>query len=208
MRNRSKLLIAVMAATVFFAMALSSASANRLSVSSRNIRVVWSPLTFSGAGRIIRCNVTLEGSFHNATITKSVGSLIGYISRGTAGGCGAEGSATVTQSTLPWHVRYRSFTGSLPSITGVGLSLVRAGFAIEDGSITCTTGTTETNPAVGIANVRSETGAITGLRADETVGIPLRGGFGLCSLAGNGTFSGTGVVSVLGATTGVTVRLI
>jgi hypothetical protein len=207
MRNRSKLLVAGIAAALLLSFAVGTSSANRLSVSNRNFRIIWTPLALNPGN--VRCNVTLEGSFHSATINKTVGALVGYVSRASVAApaeC-TNGEATIAQESLPWHVRYRSFTGTLPRITGVSLSLINATFRVHVNSLgaTCEVRTEAGRPAVGIAEV-NETGTITGLRADETTRIPLAG---LCGIFGTeGSFAGTGAVTLLGATTRITVRLI
>src|SRR5438270_9952949 len=117
--RHSKLLIAVFSATVMMALAVSSASAAHLSTGNQNFRTVYTSLNFaepSGFFGTISCRVTMEGSFHSATIAKVIGSLIGYVTRATAATC-TGGGATINQPSLPWHVRYGGFTGTLPSIT-------------------------------------------------------------------------------------------
>ena len=207
MRTRSKLLIAGFTAALMLTMAVSSASAGRLSVTNKNFRVVWNPLSLSSTAGVgpINCPVTLEGSFHSQTIRKTVGALVGYVTRGTTvpGSC-TGGRATVNQASLPWHLRYRGFTGTLPNITGVSLGLIGARFTVNAAGINCTTTTTAEEPAVGIAEVGG--GVITGMRADESFTIPLSGAF--CALAGRGRFAGTGRVTLLGAATVISIRLI
>jgi hypothetical protein len=209
MRTRSKLLIAGLTAALMLTMAVAGASASRLSVSSRTFRIVWNPLTLSTTSGIagpIRCPVTLEGSFHSATIRKTAGALVGYITRGTtvAASC-AGGTATVNQGSLPWHVRYRAFLGTLPAFEGVQLALIGAEFRVNAGGLNCTTTTTATEPAVGTA-LTNASGVVTGMKAEERFTIPLEGAF--CGFGGRGTFSGTGTTTVLGASTAITVRLI
>ena len=208
MRTRSKLLIAGFTAALMLTMAVSSASAGRLSITNRNFRISWAALELSstaGTGPI-RCPLTVEGSFHSATARKTVGALVGYVSRGTAltGACTA-GRATVNQASLPWHVRYRGFTGTLPTITGVAIGMIGMEFTVNTAGINCTTRTTAEEPAVGIMHLAAG-GGITGARADETFTIPLNGAF--CALSGRGVFKGTGAVSVLGTTNSISIRLI
>ena len=86
MRTHSKLHILALAATFLVSLGVTSASASRLSVSNRNFRAVWSLLTLSTAGTQITCPVTLEGSFHSATLAKRAGALIAHISRASVRG--------------------------------------------------------------------------------------------------------------------------
>jgi hypothetical protein len=210
MRTRTKLLFVGFTAALVFSMTVASASATRLSISNRNFRATFTPLTLgSTAGVRISCPVTLEGSFHSATINKTLEALIGHVTRAsvTTASC-TGGRATIAQSSLPWHIRYGGFTGTLPRLSGVILRLVGATFTVEDTETgaTCTTRTTATQPGVGIVTVEAN-GLVTGLRADESRFIPLSGEF-LCFFAGEGFFSGNARVTLLGSTANIRVTLI
>jgi hypothetical protein len=130
MSSRVNAILAVAAAAALMATAVGSASAGRLSLSSRTFRVTWTALEFAEPtfGVSIRCPVTFEGSFHSSTIAKVAGSLIGYITRAPlassacTGGAG-EGAALGNES-LPWHIRYDGFAGTLPNITMVKLRIL------------------------------------------------------------------------------------
>jgi hypothetical protein len=125
MSSWSKPFLAALATAAFFAALAASASARNFSLTNRNIRVVWEaarPIEFlvGGLGTTVRCRVTLEGSFHCATFAKIAEALVGYISRATIEqetcrepmGTKAE----ITQTSLPWHLRYVSFSGTLPRV--------------------------------------------------------------------------------------------
>jgi hypothetical protein len=213
MAYRPKLILAVLAATTILALTTTS-SANTLSISNVGIRVTWRGLELSNniSGGTARCPVTLEGSFHSATIRKVSRALIGYVSRafaGTPAQC-TNGTATINQETLPWHITYEGFRGTLPRITEITLLLIRASLisSPQEGNVCRMTSTTE-NPMTGIGTRDTTTGAITGARADESRGIPLTNGPGgiFCGL-GTGRFSGTGTVSLLGTTNPVSLTLI
>lgn len=225
MHKYSRHVLTALAATAILASALSSASARNLSVSATRIRVAWAPLTFSASGlATVRCNVTLEGSFHSATIPKVVRLLIGHVTRADVQRPCTGGTAwafngtdrnealgnTTFENTLPWHLTYEGFTGTLPAITGVRLLLSRARFrlrVVEPFGVTrlCTytTGTGAGGNATGIAETEAA-GGVTGLRADETRSIRSEEG-GFCF---EGQFSGRGAVTVLNTTTPITIRLI
>lgn len=92
-------------------------------------------LTFtSGSGTSIVARVTLRASLHNS-IEKVRGTLLGYITdcrTSEARVVGIEVAAAIRCSlTLPWHVTYQSFTGTLPTITGIGAEITSATFLIE-----------------------------------------------------------------------------
>lgn len=192
MHTRIKLITVGLVAALLMALAAGSASASRLSISHGNLwRAVFRPLQFRSSGATAAsCEVTLEGSFHTTTIAKVANSLIGLITRAAVGACTA-GAATVLTATLPWHVQYSSFTGSLPSITGVRILLIGASFQIRDAIFgsTCLTRTTAATPAAGIAELAagSENRIVNALRADEGPRIP-------CGIL-EGSFAGTASVT-------------
>jgi hypothetical protein len=92
--------------------------AGRLSVSSGTFRQVYNPLTFEAESTIIRCPVTLEGSYNSRTIQKVTETSIGYITRaGAAESACTGGRATFKSESLPWSMSYDRFTGTLPNIS-------------------------------------------------------------------------------------------
>jgi hypothetical protein len=209
MRIRSKLILAGLAATVFMAYAVGTASATRLESSSQNFRIQWNPLIFAAGGGVsVSCPVTLAGSFHSRTISKVSGQLIGFVNVAQVGApetC-MGGQARARTESLPWHVQYNSFSGTLPRITGVTLTLVGARFEILAAGNRCEAGTTQTNPAWGRANVNEATGRVESFTALGEHTIPLGGGF-TCSFVSPGRFLGTGSVDD-GAGNALTVRLV
>lgn len=134
-----KLLLAVVSTTVLFGALVSSASARNLEVSSQTVTSLWTRLSItSSAIGIVECEVKLSGSFHGRTFTKTVNSLIGYITEGTVLRC-ASGGATVNQASLPWHVKYRSFAGTLPNITQVASTVTGSEWNVREiFGLTCT----------------------------------------------------------------------
>ncbi len=209
MRKHSKLLFAAVAATMLLSLAVGSASARNLRISNQNTRIVWSALRFIAGGRTVTCHVTLEGSFVEATASKVVGSLLGRVTRAAVNTC-TGGSATVLTATLPWHIVYRGFTGTLPRITLVQVGLLGASFEVQpSGSLACLAATEANHPAVGnVVLEASGNGVVTELNALVEAEIPLRGGGGLCAFGGEGHFEGNGTVTVLNSTTRITVTLI
>lgn len=179
MRTIRKLALATVTAALLMALGAVIASANRVSITEQRFTAKWTELIFENLGiTVAKCPVTLEGTFHSTTISKVTGSLIGYITRGTVGTC-QTGSATLLQETLPWHVRYNGFTGSLPRFSGIRLLLINASFRVINTSlgINCLARTTATSPAGGIANVTYATpeeliGKVRTLTADNSFSIP------------------------------------
>jgi hypothetical protein len=195
-----KLIIGALLAATFLAMAVTSASANNLRIDNfeRGFKATWVRLEFIGAGATVRCDVTLEGTYAARTIAKRVAARIGLITKGETANCNAPNDGRILRETLPWNVRYRNFTGTLPIITGIGLDMPEARFRIRNEVATCNSAPEPTRPVIGIANVTREGGGlllISSLRADETVPIALAGEV-LCGF-GSGRFRGLGEVSVL-----------
>jgi hypothetical protein len=121
MRSNGKPVVTAVAAMALLASFVTSAAARNFSLSNRNIRVVFEPLTTVNSMPTIRCRLTLEGSFHCATISKVANALLGYISRASfdqptcRDATGSE-AFEVVQTSLPWHIRYVSFSGTLPRV--------------------------------------------------------------------------------------------
>jgi hypothetical protein len=223
MRVTLRLSLVALAATAVLAAAVGASFANNLSVSNQNFRVTWHPLEFREPGSLaVRCDITMEGSFHSATIPKVARSLIGYVTRalvnqntcrtnlGTAAHAipwnGSEVilGATINQS-LPWHVTYENFEGVLPNITGIGLLLSGVRFTLEVPGTSCLAsyGRAETN--------LTGTVSVTTREADRLIPGSVRAPRqelirGTCPP--EGSFVGNGVLTVLGATTRIRVTLI
>lgn len=201
--NKVRVILSLASALVAFSVAVNVASANRLSISNKNFRATWSALRLN-PGEII-CKVTLEGSFHSATLAKVVNSLIGHVSRAAITNACTNGEASVLQEQLPWHIQYGGFEGTLPNITGVRYNLIGAAIRVRLNlfGINCVIKSSQATPDSGIAGIVS--GSITNLRADETRSVPL---VNECAGLGNSSFAGTGRLTVLSATTAITIRLI
>lgn len=163
-----KLLLATAGATVLLGALVSTASANHLSSSSQSFRITWTSAESIGGFGTIKCSLTLEGSLHSRTITKTFGLLIGAINRASLGPC-SEGSATILQASLPWHVQYASFTGSLPSITNIRTNLI--GFSIQlrepTFGITCLSVSEAGHPATNVYSLTS--GSVTSVTLGGTI---------------------------------------
>ncbi len=208
MKTRSKLILVGACGALLMALAVGSASANRLSISHGSLfKAIFRPLRFVSAGvTASSCEVTLEGSFHSGTIRKVERALVGHISRASVGAC-TTGSATIRQETLPWHIQYLGFVGRLPAISGVRVILVGASYRLHEGIFgrECTSTTTEAEPAAGIAELEAmEAGGninVRNLRADETREIE-------CAPIGRNRFEAVATVTETSTGTKLLVRLI
>jgi hypothetical protein len=175
------------AAALMLALAVGTASARNLSPSELSIRATWNPIGLgTEAATEVRCNLTLEGSFHSRTIPKVERTLVGFITRAIAGRpCSrntgwvfngterneALGNTTLPNS-LPWHLTYERFTGTLPNPTSITFLLVnkRLLWRVNTGLgiILCTYTTSAAN---GIAAYIARLGAggrVESLAADPT----------------------------------------
>src|SRR5215216_7887633 len=114
-----------------------TANARSLSTSSQTFRAGFDRLDFISAFSL-ECPATLEGSLHSRTIAKVAGNLIGYITRAVLGRC-IRGSATILTASLPWHVRYVGFEGTLPAIGRLLTNVSGSQFQIREPTfgITC-----------------------------------------------------------------------
>jgi hypothetical protein len=151
------LVIVVLSATV------TPVSANRLSLSTdwttRAWRGTWANLTFRSAeGATAICLLTLEGSFHTNTFTKTRSTLVGYVTDDRA----TELECHALRRNLPWHIQYEAFSGTLPNITNVTLRLigVELSFRPEGWPGFCLIRSTEANPLIQ-SLTRESGGAIT-----------------------------------------------
>jgi hypothetical protein len=194
----AKALLAVAGATLLLGALASAASARILSTSSQTLRASFREIRFNGAFGNSSCAVTVEGSFHQRTQAKVAGSLVGYITRADLGAC-AEGRATVLRETLPWHIQYSSFSGTLPNITAFRANVIGVSFRIQEPFAGCLGRSEAANPATVIFN-REAGGALT------TVTL---GGSVPTSCGITGTFSSNaGPVTVLNSATRITLTLI
>ena len=192
----SKLLLAVAGATVLLSALASSAVARNLSTSSQNIRATWARVNFAGGFGAVECEVVLRGSFHSRTITKTVGTLSGFITEGSIIRC-SRGGGTVNSESLPWHVRYRSFTGTLPTISTISATITGAEWRVREPTfgVTCTVAAASSSV---LATFSLTTGTI--VRADVS-------GSNLCGSI-SATLSGSTINVDNNAGTRVTITLI
>lgn len=205
-----KTLLALVGTAIVLGALVGSASAGRLSTSTRNIRVTWPSVEFIEPvfGYTNRCPITFEGSLHSATVAKSIGALIGHMSRATVNNnaCSAV-RATILQASLPWHVHYGGFLGSLPSISSVIMRVIAFEFRADGWWGDCLFTTTEAQAATLNYNRTTATGAV----ASVTMGGSITSSEG-CEPFGeriNIRLGGTsGAPTVLGGTAAITVTLI
>jgi hypothetical protein len=201
MMGVGKAVLATVAATILLGAVVGSASARNFSISNQFLTATFRRVTFEGPGLTIVCEVVVEGSFHRRTTAKRVGSLVGYLTSAAfgAGGCEA-GRATILRETLPWHIRYLGFAGTLPNITSIIANIVRSAFRIQEPFATCLGTSTEANPTI----VTFNRDVVTRVLTTATIGGTIPTSCGV-----NGTFrSDAAQVFLLGTTNRLTLTLI
>jgi hypothetical protein len=214
MRNAVKLGLAALTVCLLLSAAVGAASARNISLSSQSLRATWSRLEWEGGlGTPVRCQVTLEGSFHSRTIAKVIGSLIGLFTRATV----KTESCTNGKVTFPpalRHITWEGFAGTLPLIVLLKILLRLFPFSIErPGGLSpnCVYGNSTDRPflLIGLSS-----GTITSLvpeAGNRTSLVEARNEefFGRCpttqEMRGGAT---DGATTVLNSTTRITVTLI
>jgi hypothetical protein len=197
-----KLLLAAAGATMLLGALVSTASAGRLEISTKELSMMWRSVEFRLPFATPRCQVTLDSTLHERTMIKDLGTLMGYITRAILGTC-TGGTATILTSTLPWHVRYSDFEGTLPEITSIIVHVIGASFRISGGGFTCLARSEANHPGVGTIHRNPATHLIT------EVGISGRMPTGAECFGQEGTFSSdSGIASVSNTNTSVSVSLI
>jgi hypothetical protein len=180
--------VAIVAIALFAA--VTTASANRLSIDDQNFTMTWEPLTFVFSEvPLMSCNLTISGSLHSSTILKTNGLLIGHITSASIAGCAEGAAATVLLADLPWHVRYDAFEGTLPRINAVTLEIVGVALRVDPPGAApiCLFRTDAAEPLRAIAYLNS--GTVTEINAIEEEIIDLDGE-ALCSYPGELRFEG------------------
>ncbi len=135
MRKHSKLLLAALTAILALSFATSTATANRgfSFTPNERILIIFPRFIFGGGFGNVTCGITLHGSLHR-TIPKIEGTLVGMIESmlinitGCTESFGVGNMTDARVLTLPWHLRYVSFTGTLPVVRTI--RLIQLGFSI------------------------------------------------------------------------------
>jgi hypothetical protein len=216
-----------LAAALLIVVLQAQAGAQRLEISNQGIRATFEPLVLlapEAEGPGAACRVVLEGTFHSRTIAKEPERLIGYITRAILSRetCVFEGGAehivllngserdlnnVVVPNSLPWHIRYESFVGRLPTIEEIRIRIILFSFLMLAFGISCLYRSTVASPARFRIIRTAATNQIPSIVADSTAPIPRAAGPFLCPAEAR--LGGEGTIRVLGSTTVlVFVRLI
>jgi hypothetical protein len=197
-----KLLLAAAGATVLLGALVSTASAGRLEVSTKEISMMWRSVEFRLPFATTRCQVTLDSTLHERTMIKDLGTLMGYITRAILGPC-TGGTYTILTSTLPWHIRYSDFTGTLPEINSLIVHVIGFSWRFSGGGSTCLAISEASHPFVITFHRNPATHLLT------EAGLSGRMPTGAECFRVEGTFtSDSGIVSQSNTNTSVSVSLI
>jgi hypothetical protein len=142
------------------------------------------PVTFSGSGITIRCELTLTGTVTTRRVPKVAGTSYGSVTGVTVGACTG---GTAAASGLPWAVTYDAILGALPDrVSGLALTLRNTSFTLTFSGISCTYGG-------NVSSLLAVTGSnpyTTTLYALPATSVPLTRGSFFCPSSGSmsGTF--------------------
>jgi len=211
MRTSAKLGLTALLAAMMLSAVVGAASARNLSISNQRFLVFWSRLEFREpiGFLVVRCRVTLDGSFHERTIVKSRGSLIGAVTRVDVDKNNCTGGQALAKGPFPWHVTYDSFTGALPNITTVRIALSRFRFLlISPGAATCEYGNATDNVVGSVGLTGSEVTSLVPVEGSNTA--TFIEGTGPCPATGRlvTEASDRGVVTLLNSNTRIRITLI
>ena len=188
MRLHSTRALAALVTALALLVGTSGASANRLSMSESSFEMVWESITFTIEGGMggPECALTLSGSFHSRTLSKTTGLLVGLVPdrQLEPEECDNGGNARIAVLPgLAWHLRYRSFSGTLPTVASVSFDVVGAEFGWDLNGIQCLASVTQEQPLPLTATVAR--GVLVDVSTDEDTEIPMHdaGPESICDLA-------------------------
>ena len=89
-----------------------------------------------GGALSVRCQVTLSGTFSEATFPKTVGTQFGSLNNSGVSSCSGGSLSFLSLSESPVRVTYQSFTGTLPNVTALGFRIAEVRIQ-STGLLTC-----------------------------------------------------------------------
>ncbi len=195
-----RLLVTVVVAVVTLGVTAMPASARRLGIlnAEDGFRMEWPELGITAGGTTTTCRVSLEGTFHGASLSKTAGLLVGYVTRAGVQRCGEGQGATILTGTLPWHFTYASFSGTLPSINWVNFNIIGLAMSIDPagGLPECLMRTDAAEPGRVSAGLAS--GTVAWFDWDTFQSIDLEDDRFLCAIGGDAELSGRAWPTILG----------
>jgi hypothetical protein len=204
MRTRTRLAVVASITVCALALAIQAATANRIEFSTQGWRIVFANFTIHYEVIPIRCPLTLEGSFHSRVTSKTFDSLIGYITRAIFQTPCENTTVVALNATLPWHEQWNNFSGTLPSITGVGL-FMEIQYLVFLFETSCLYGATSGNLA-GTRLTVETSGRVTSVTQNLARATRISGG---SSCPTNVSWeSGGGGITALGQTAAIALHLV
>jgi hypothetical protein len=166
-------LILLVSGTLLAFVVSSHAFAGQFHTSTDRFQMVWISMSFESFFTTVRCPVTLDGSFSARTFAKRQDQTIGQMYHTALNGRACTGGSATLELLAANALVYRSFTGTLPRITGVitGVLGWRIRAVTTEGFEVCTATTTLRNQAGLTLEVNEGTGVVTGARLDESRAI-------------------------------------
>ncbi|MGN6189501.1 MAG: hypothetical protein ACTHOE_11415 [Conexibacter sp.] len=200
-------------ATVIFALSVQGTAARNFSFSSPTFRASFADFRFAFGEIALSCRLTLEGAYHSRTIAKVREALIGVVTAVTVahpcqgGELFAFNGVERTPNTLPWHLQYESFEGTLPSNIGsITQILSRFRFLMQIPLICAASYGSETDRVFTRLNLFGGIATTIEPIAGRNVSTRVTTLSGICPATVGGT--GPGNVTVLNGTARITVTLI
>lgn len=197
----------LLAATMALAVAGGIAGATRLEV-TRSLRLTFTEIAFRGVIAEepveIACAMTLRADFASSTFVKRTEAVVGEMQPSNFVWTCSGGRAVLLVESGAWDVKYASFQGSLPAISGVSFAVYEFKWLFEFfPGVSCLYSFGAESP--GTLRLGVSSGAVTGASWVERSVMPRRSGGIFCPP--EMTVSGT--ARVTGASgEGATARLI
>lgn len=216
MRVQRRIASILVGATALVLLPATYAQANRLEIANagEGFRFFWSTgsneLEFKIGTSTVRCEVRLIGTFSGRTIIKRAGTTMGVVNVAQAINICSGGAVRMLEETLPWTLRYVSFTGTLPRISTVKLEIV--GFRARitpEGAAACLATSEAARPVVLVARVEASEPTFETITPEAAATIPVTNGEGgPCALGASLSLGATGTIGVREAPGSLQIRLI
>ena len=170
---RVKFVFSTLIAALLLSVGAGGAAARSFEVSEQRVTGTSRGMVFESSSGNVTCDVTRVITLHRRTFAKVANTLIGYVTDVRATNCTERSTGALTE-TLPWHVTYGGFSGTLPRITEMRLNVLNVTFLFTIFGVSCLfAGTGEGRLAVSA-------GSASTLRLNEAVAFNLAAGGFFC----------------------------
>ncbi len=193
------------------ALAAAGASASRLSFDDLRTRTTTGNATTvtSSLGTLTGCAATFVANLNSGTFAKSFNALLADVDLLGFASCRG-GSADLLSEETGISLRYNSFAGTLPRVSGVVVSLVGMRLRFEVEGASCLITTSEAEPLKVEYVVDTTTGVVDAIRFVETATIAATDVTeNFCDLFGvEAALAGRSIIVEDGATHSIVVTLV